>query len=510
MAALVRNTLTVFILALSAKSLGFLRDIIFVNKFGAGLSTDTLYAALNIVDFMILFSGLETLQSVATTILTRKEVRDDDVSGMYTSLLIVIASLGGTISLCTFAFARPLCALMLPGFSAEVAGAMSGYLRVMAAMVLFKAAFQVFCSIFGIRGMFFSQNIFQLLINICVVVTILASAASSVVFNLSVAFSILYVVFSMAQFALLHRAHYVLQSRSIGHILHDGRSIARLSMPLLWVSIAYSLSGIVDKAVASHFGQGLITALNITFNLCFISIHIVLVPLSNVLFPRFSRAYFSNRLLDMQTDFRRGLNFVMLVFIPAALFLVFFSRSTIAGIAFSKNMPAETIEQMVNITRIYGATLLFRALYFLPVFALQAAQLNVIVGITGCAVFLFNVGCCLVFSRLLGYIGIPWASAATFTLYSVVVLLQVRRHLGIVFARDMLAKAAKALVCALGASALALITPSITAAWDIGRARGPAMLVEVAIVFCAFYCILIALMNGKAVVALVRDLFART
>ena len=100
---LLRSTAIVSSLTLLSRVLGFLRDLVFAQKFGASLATDAFYVAFRIPNFMRRLFAEGSFSLAFVPVLAEykkrgdpKELRDfiDHVCGTLAAILLIVVAIG--------------------------------------------------------------------------------------------------------------------------------------------------------------------------------------------------------------------------------------------------------------------------------------------------------------------------------------------------------------------------------------------------------------------------------
>jgi putative peptidoglycan lipid II flippase len=443
MPKLVKYAGIVFVLSFLARSTGFLRNILFVNKMGVSVHSDAFFVAVAAVDFFILFFGLNALKSVATTTYSRECSGQSDTGPFLSSIIISTSLLGLVLSIPLLVAPGALARVFAPGFTGSAAEMTVLCLRLMALLVLFKGVLPVLESLLGVQRRFVSQNIFMPFVNITTILVVLASPPRLILPLFCVSFT--------ASFGLACAGSYVLVARGVRlprvsvdeFFRHTGR-FAHLAFPLLFATTVYSLAEITDRMIATFFQKGVVTSMGVAHSLCFMSTFVLLEPIAKVLFPHFSRLFFENRHEQLARDYQLGQFIIIITFIPVSFFFVFFSRDLVAAVLVARKISAADIDTTVRMLSVYAVALIFNAGFFLPSYLLQSAQKNAYVGRVSAWVFLGKVICSTSFAYLWGYIGIPIGTLVAFIVNCILLNAGVRKHLNIGLSMHFLSTVATA------------------------------------------------------------------
>jgi putative peptidoglycan lipid II flippase len=438
MPKLVKYAGIVFFLSLIARTSGFFRNILFVNKCGVGEISDSFFVSIAAVDFFILFFGLNALKSVTTTVYSQERALKHDTGSFLSSILLTAAFLGLVLSVPMLVLPGLLSRLFAPGFSGNALDITAMCLRLTAFLVLFKGIMPIFESLLGVQKKFAAQNIFTPFINLVSVTAILIAPQEHVLAVFCISLT--------ASFGLACAGSYLAVTWRIRLPLltwqeyrQQAIKFARLSFPLLFATTSYSLAEIADRMIATFFQKGAVTSMGVAHTLCFMSTFVLLEPIAKVLFPHFSRLFFEKRHDQLAKDFNLGQLVIALTFIPVSFFFIFFSRDIVSAVLVTRKISSVDINTASRMLSVYAAALIFSAGFFLPSFLLQSAQKNSFVGKVSGAVFIGKVLCSIIFSYFWGYIGIPIGTLVAFMVNCVLLTAGVHMHLQISVSKNLIA-----------------------------------------------------------------------
>jgi putative peptidoglycan lipid II flippase len=449
MARVYRSVSLVFALSLIAKALGFSRDIFLVNRMGVGAGTDAFYVAFNIVDFFILFSGLNALRSVATTTFTQERAASHDTSRYVSSLIYCVGGYGLLLALPLLLVPELLVRIFLPGFSPADVAMTATCLRILALAILLRGSSQIFGSLLGVKRKFGVYNMLMVVVNGAAVGAILLSPSQRVIVNLCWAITLAYGLAALVAYLILAEPGSRLVRVAPPTVREHGVRFVRLAFPLLFITTAFSLAGIVDKAVASFFPKGVITTLSLAYTVSIFPLTLLLVPISDVFFPHFSKQYQQGDLRGLERDYNRAQLLVIVLIIPTVLFMMFFSHEITAAAFYRRNFSLENVTATAQYLFVYSFALLFNGLYWLTAFLFQGAQKNGVLGRIGVAGYAVNIAGSVGFSLLWGPIGIPIGSVCAFAFFLLAGHVAIRKHLSIAMSRELYVLAAVLLAVAV-------------------------------------------------------------
>lgn len=420
---LVIYTMITMSLSLLSKGLGFLRDILLVSKLGAGEYTDAYYGAMNIVDFFILFSGLNALKSVATSNYTQAHSSKTNRNLFFTSMVSGVSVYGLILSAAIFLFSPLLVKLFLPGLTDAVRGQSETYLKVLAFLVFFRSLYFILGNILAVEKKFISQNIFMPLINLSILASIWFLPSDKIMLGLIHTLVWGTLVAVIIQMIILSPKCRVLPSllfNKLNDVWSRQKFFAKKTAPLLFVTATFALASSTDKIIASFFEEGALTSINIASMISLLPLQFVVIPMGNVLFPHFSKLYNEGKTETLSNHYNFNQNLLISIFIPIAVFL-FFNSTQIISLAFlSDKFNTDDVDMVAQNLSIYSIALVFNAFYYITSFLFQGAQKNSLIGKIGFYGYIINIICSVLFSFLLDSpIGIPMGTTVAFAFFAI-------------------------------------------------------------------------------------------
>src|SRR3989339_1056667 len=418
-----RTALIVFLLSLFGKGIGFLRDMVLVARMGVGAQTDLYYSIINLIEALVVFSGLSTLHSLSNVI-TAKHLHDKPAirNRFYTSFLLFALTAGIMFMMLPLVFPKRCLLFVLPGYQPEWIERAASWLFWAAPSVVFLALFRIFHAQFGVHGKFFYQNIFLVIVNAVLLMVTLTASPNSLVPSLCLFFSLAYGAAVVGQYLMLRSMDVRLTGIPISIYKEDSVMYIKLVLPLLMVTAAQSIAGIVDRMIASYYPEGMITALSLASGLFGFVVNLLLISITSVLFPDFSKAHFSGGSIQLIEKYLSGLKAALIVLLPIVIFILFFHDEIIRGLYFRRKFSLGSAEQVSGFLKLYALAIIPCAFYMIPSYVLQSMQCNTRVGFYGAISFIFNIVASIILSRLWGPAGIVWGTILTMTIYSIFML----------------------------------------------------------------------------------------
>lgn len=315
------------ILTLCSKLLGFIREMIMANFFGASYVVDAYVLATAMPT--ILFGGI--FVSVATAYMPLyskiRETEGDQKGNKFTSevinLLLIVSACASIIGII---FSDQLVSLLASGFVGETAKLTSYFVKITFTYTLFSSIAGILDSYLQYKGVFLSQIISGYAQNIIIITVIIISAFSSYYY---LAFGMLLgVACRFTIVALISRRKKFKYSLTI---TLDGavKKIALLAVPVFIGSSIQQVSTFVDKTLASGLPEGSVSALNYAMLLVVLVTSLTTGIFSTIVYPKLTQANSIEDYGRLNSIVGTGMTLVLMIAIPCSLGAITFSHQVV-------------------------------------------------------------------------------------------------------------------------------------------------------------------------------------
>lgn len=315
---------------------GFVRDMLLAQLFGADAGMDAFLVAFRIPNFMRrLFAEGAFSQAFVPVLAEYQQTQSEDdvrtfiarVSGRLLSVLSVVTAIGMV--------AAPLIVLLFaPGFGEGTTRNMlaTEMLRITFPYLLLISMAAMTAAVLNTYGYFGVPAITPVLLNLCMILAALYLGSHMQHPVVALAWGVLIAGVAQVVFQLpfLYRRRLLVMPR---HAKGDPgvQRVMKLMVPALFgVSIA-QLNLMIDSIFASFLKVGSVSWLYFTDRLTDFPLGVFGVAIATVILPHLSRQHADNSNKRYSSAIDWGLQSLLLIGIPAAVGLSFFSMPIIAG-----------------------------------------------------------------------------------------------------------------------------------------------------------------------------------
>lgn len=302
--------------------LGLVRDAVIAAVFGAGAALDAFLVAQGVMNLVLALVAGAMARAIVPPVSRAAEADDTPrantivQSALTGTLLVLIAG-----SVVMYVAANGVVAVLAPGFDAPTAELASTLTRIVLLATVFVAATNILAAAAQAHGRFFHSGFEGVPFN---VVMIIAAAVFGAAYGIE-ALAIGFVVGSAARFVVqlpaIRAARLRLRPR-LAWRDRDFREVLRLAPPLLLTSAVANVNTLVDRAVGSVQGEGVIAALSFGWRIVTLVDTLLVVTLAAALFPAFSTLGMVERRDELRTFVGRSLGTMLVLLAPVVALLV--------------------------------------------------------------------------------------------------------------------------------------------------------------------------------------------
>lgn len=334
--SLLRSTSLVSLMTFMSRMMGFVRDMVIANYFGAGAGMDAFTVAFKIPNFMRrLFAEGAFSQAFVPVLAEYQKTRTIDEVRMF--LARIAGSLGVVLSLVTVigVIAAPIVVFIFaPGFDHDASRSVlaTEMLRLTFPYLMLISMTAMAGAILNTYGYFGVPAITPVLLNISLIVAAVYLSPFFAEPIVALAWGVLLAGILQFLFQIPFLYHRKLLVKPSLMMKDPGvKRVLKLMVPALFgVSIA-QINLLIDTVFASFLKVGSVTWLYFTDRLTDFPLGVFGVAIATVILPHLSRRHAEQSAENFSRALDWGLRLLLLIGIPAGVGLAFFSMPLIAS-----------------------------------------------------------------------------------------------------------------------------------------------------------------------------------
>lgn len=404
-----RNIITVVVLGIIVKIIGFSRDLILSFYYGASNLTDVYMIATTIPLVVFSFIGAGIVTSfipVYSTIIS-----DKDKLSFLNNIINLVILLTTIIVLTIYIFSEEIVELFVPGFNSDSTNLAIKFTQISCLGLYFSGVIFILQSYLESNGKFFATSLMSLPLNVVLILSIILSSIYSVDL---LAWGILISVF--CQFLFLTPFVKKTDYKYSFKFNFKDKYVKKMVILAVPASIGVSMDQInliIDRSIASNIMQGGISALSYSNKLIIFIQSILIVSLITVVFPKISSMVSVNKFKEFNSTIYKFIEIFYVIIFPVTLLLIFYSKSIIEILYGRGEFDSYAVEITFPTLSLYGIGLIgiaLRELLSKAFFALHDTKTPVLNAVIG---MILNIILNLILSNYMGINGLALATSVS-------------------------------------------------------------------------------------------------
>lgn len=317
----------VAVLTLMSKFIGFMREVVLANYFGAGMVTDAYNMAQSIPSY-IMAALLTAVGTAYMPVFAQKyENEGPKEANKFTSQLInfELVCCGALIAV-GLIFAKPLVSFFAPGFDAETASLTVFYLRI-AFIVILANIFVGTCTAFlEYKGVFIPQVIIGYIQSACIIVVTIISAYTTH-YLLAFGAALGFVIRGALVFWRARKEGYKYTADiSFGPVV---KATVAMAIPIFIGGSVNQINAMIDRFLASGLAVGSISALNYGNLVVGVIGALTVSVIATIIYPKLNLAFAQDDFARISNLSERSINLSFLITVPFMLGALVYGESVI-------------------------------------------------------------------------------------------------------------------------------------------------------------------------------------
>ena len=301
-------------LTLGSKFLGFVREAVLANYYGAGMVTDAYKIALSIPNYLLAAAVSAFAAAYMPELARISENSGEKDANSFTSRVInfqLIVSL--VVSALGMIFAGPLVKFFAPGFGEESVALAAYYLRASFLLVVFNIFINICGAYMRYKDIFIPELVFGLVHDVCIIAAIVISVRTSnyVLIYGTVAGYMLRAVFGM-YYSRRCGFRYSFDTE-FGTVI---KTVAAMALPIFLGGYVSQFNTMIDRMLASGLVEGSISALDYGNLIVGVIVAITTTILTTIIYPKLNKAFALGQMDRISELCEKSMNIGLLVSVP--------------------------------------------------------------------------------------------------------------------------------------------------------------------------------------------------
>ena len=415
-------------LTLGSKFLGFVREAVLANYYGAGMVTDAYKIALSIPNYLLAAAVSAFAAAYMPELANISENRGQDEANVFTSRVInlqLLISLAVTVL--GVIFAVPLVRFFAPGFGAESASLAAYYLRASFLLIVFNIFISVCGAYMRYKGVFIPELAFGLLHDVVIIVVIVISVYTS---------SYLLIYGTVLGY-LLRAVFGMLYSRRCGYRYSFDtkygeviRTVAAMALPIFLGGYVSQFNTMIDRMLASNLVEGSISALDYGNLIVGVIVALTTTILTSIVYPRLAKAFAQGDMERISTLCEGSMNIGLLISVPFTFGSIAFGAPVVQLLYARGAFGTAATAMTTSAFQWYALRICFAAVSGVIVYVFYTLHDTKTPVFCSCASVAVNVILNLLLVRVMAHAGLALATSIAAVVNAVLLWIAFRRKHG--------------------------------------------------------------------------------
>jgi putative peptidoglycan lipid II flippase len=310
-----------------SKVLGLLRDSITAAKFNPG-DLDAFFQAFNVPMVLFIMIGAAITTTLIPLYSEKLKEGKNEAGDFISNVLNVFVIVTLAISIICIIFSGPIVKLLNPGFIGSKLELTQKLTNVLIPTLIFNAVIYIFNAVLQSEGNFTIPSLVALPLNIITIGYLILFGGKFGVIGLTI-------VTFVATFAQIIPQTFAMKRTGFKYSFKvnfkDPMLIKMCIMlvPVILGTGVQQINTFVERAQATHFGEGGPTDINYAYRVFALFIDIFVVTLSTIIYPKMARQISRNELGEMKKTLSESLGMLILMILPMSFIVIIQSRPII-------------------------------------------------------------------------------------------------------------------------------------------------------------------------------------
>lgn len=312
------------VVTIVSKLIGFIRDIIIANYYGASLVSDAYYYAYQIPSLsLILLGGVggpfhsATVAVFSKLIPDLKEKPQEAVNKLYSTFMTATTIFFLILSVIMFIFPRQIMGLIISSGSADMINLAAEHLKIMTPLLIIGGIVGIYYGILIIYKQFMLPNLSPIIMSAAIIGVVVAAAPNDQKgYALAWATTIGAILQLVIQYPNVRKLGFLWKPNFQFTNNPNFKEIMELLFPAILSSTVGQIHIYVDMFFTSSISEGAWTAIGYANRVFQFPVGILVTAFLVPLFPIFARLVADNDLEGIKTYFNKGVGVLFFVGIP--------------------------------------------------------------------------------------------------------------------------------------------------------------------------------------------------
>ena len=324
------------LVTIASKLIGFVRDMVVANYYGATLVSDAYFYALQIPSLAIIILGgvggpfHSAAVAVFSKLIGADDKPDKEVNGLYNTFLTITFLFFAFLAIAGFFFADKIMGLIISAGTPELIHLASIHFKIMSPIILIGGIIGIYYGLLIVHKQFILPNLSPMILSLVVIISITLAHNDKSGLVLAGATTLGAVCQILIQFPKLRQIGYRIKPNlNIKNNTHM-KNIGELLFPAILSSTIGQIGIYIDMFFASNLVLGAWTAVVFANRIFQFPVGILVTAFLVPLFPIFSRLAGTGDENSIRTYFNKGVGVLLFASIPMIILILLSAQDGIS------------------------------------------------------------------------------------------------------------------------------------------------------------------------------------
>jgi putative peptidoglycan lipid II flippase len=424
-----KAALSVMIITILSKLLGFGREVVLSYVYGVSAITDVylISQTIPVVIFSLISTGIATgfIPMYSRILNEEGQLGANRFTSNLTNTLLLVASIVVGI---VILFTEPIVRLFASGFSGDTLRLAVRFTRITVFGVYFTTLMNVFANYLRLHNNYVVPALVGFPMNLITIAFLFLSAKTNIYVLaigsvLAIASQVVLLLPFVRKTGFRYQLFFDLKDENI-------KKMVLIALPIIMGTSVNEINVLVNRTLASGLAVGGISALNYANRLNGFVQGLFVASISTVMYPMISKMAAENNLKGLKGYVSEAISMINLLVIPATIGAMIFSKEIVALLFGRGAFTAEAIDMTANALFYYSLGMIafgLRDILSRAFYALQDTKTPMINATIGVAI---NIILNIVLSRFLGIGGLAFATSIAGVVSAILMFVTLRKKLG--------------------------------------------------------------------------------
>lgn len=324
------------LVTIASKFIGFARDMVVANFYGATLVSDAYFYALQIPSLAIIILGgvggpfHSATVAVFSKLIGENGEINDKVNRLYNTFLTITFIFFAILAIFGFFFADKVMGIIISAGSPELVSLASAHFKIMSPIILIGGIIGIFYGLLICHKKYILPNLSPMVLSLVVIIAISLAHNDNSGMVLALATTIGAGCQLLMQFPALRKIGYRIKPNFDIVNNPNFKSIMELLFPAILSSTMGQITIYIDMFFASTLREGAWTSVVFANRIFQFPVGILVTAFLVPLFPIFSRLAGEGKFEDIKTYFNKGVGMLFFAAIPIIILIMTLAKDGIS------------------------------------------------------------------------------------------------------------------------------------------------------------------------------------